>query len=406
MDVYSCRQIQAAFALFDTDKSGTLTPSELKAILTRPLASSLPLLTDAEIDELVKQHDSNGDGVLSIDEFAVAWSSLAQVMPGGAIDTDDDVLARHEVSDPDYTTLYRAIDLSLRTYTFTVECDGFDDIKSLQFDTTRPQPAELRSRIAAELETERERTKSELVTGPLKIGELTLRREKHFNSRYCYYSAVKQYEYVPLVDPVQLDSLLTRSFNLDWPDLGTLDLNSSQYKSAANILERIEGIRVKVRSGKHPIAQARTTVADSKPVAIFSNWKPIVLTTTLKIDDAEERRKVEEAAANKQMLSSLHPRERDQFPPHLRERGIVLAERGVGGTATGGGMSWETHLAVYNPADGLVTIVSFNGSDSAGVRLALQGPMTPAKVPRRTPGREALDFKDGISDAGRSILKW
>ena len=46
-------ELEAAFALFDADQSGTLTPSELKAILTRPIPGGSPHLTEAEVDELL-----------------------------------------------------------------------------------------------------------------------------------------------------------------------------------------------------------------------------------------------------------------------------------------------------------------------------------------------------------------
>ena len=71
-------QIEAAFAVFDTDGDGTLSPAELKAILTRSGPSRPSLLTEAEVDELVERFDTNGDGVLSVEEFARAFSSLTQ----------------------------------------------------------------------------------------------------------------------------------------------------------------------------------------------------------------------------------------------------------------------------------------------------------------------------------------
>ena len=66
-------QIEAAFAVFDTDGDGTLSPAELKAILTRSDPGRPSLLTEAEVDELVERFDTNGDGVLSVEEFARAW---------------------------------------------------------------------------------------------------------------------------------------------------------------------------------------------------------------------------------------------------------------------------------------------------------------------------------------------
>ena len=69
-------RIARAFAVFDADGSGTLTPDELKAILTRPVARRPPKFTAGAVDALVARYDANGDGVLSIDEFASAWAAL------------------------------------------------------------------------------------------------------------------------------------------------------------------------------------------------------------------------------------------------------------------------------------------------------------------------------------------
>ena len=71
-------QLKAAFAVFDTDGSGTLTPDELKAILTRPAYGRPPRFSSEQVDAIVKQFDTNGDGVLSFDEFVKAWSSMSE----------------------------------------------------------------------------------------------------------------------------------------------------------------------------------------------------------------------------------------------------------------------------------------------------------------------------------------
>ena len=78
-------EIRAAFRLFDKDGSGTLSPDELKAILTRDLHHVAPVrsswmgaapFNEAQIDAFVKEHDTNGDGALSMDEFSRAWATL------------------------------------------------------------------------------------------------------------------------------------------------------------------------------------------------------------------------------------------------------------------------------------------------------------------------------------------
>mmetsp|Transcript_12639 Transcript_12639/g.28814 ORF Transcript_12639/g.28814 Transcript_12639/m.28814 type:complete len:285 (-) Transcript_12639:246-1100(-) len=64
--------LKASFALFDADGNGFLSPDELKAILTRGPSP----LTDAQVDALIKRFDANHDGMLSIEEFARAFSSM------------------------------------------------------------------------------------------------------------------------------------------------------------------------------------------------------------------------------------------------------------------------------------------------------------------------------------------
>ena len=57
--------MRAAFALFDTDRSGALSRRELRAAL-----SKLGLEVDrAESAEVLKKYDTNGDGTLDIREF-------------------------------------------------------------------------------------------------------------------------------------------------------------------------------------------------------------------------------------------------------------------------------------------------------------------------------------------------
>ena len=69
-------QLKAAFAVFDTDGSGTLSADELKAILSRSVRGGAPLFTAEQVDGLIKEFDTNGDGVLSLDEFVKAWAGL------------------------------------------------------------------------------------------------------------------------------------------------------------------------------------------------------------------------------------------------------------------------------------------------------------------------------------------
>lgn len=57
-------KLTAAFKLFDTDGNGTISPSELKNVL-----SSSGKITDETIEEILKQADENNDGEIEFDEF-------------------------------------------------------------------------------------------------------------------------------------------------------------------------------------------------------------------------------------------------------------------------------------------------------------------------------------------------
>jgi Ca2+-binding EF-hand superfamily protein len=51
-------EIRGAFRLFDTDSSGTITPEELMAILTRPNTGNSLSLADAK--EIIASFDTDG----------------------------------------------------------------------------------------------------------------------------------------------------------------------------------------------------------------------------------------------------------------------------------------------------------------------------------------------------------
>ena len=69
-------QIRNAFKVFDTDGNGTLSPAELKRILTRPVYGQPSKMSEADVDALIERYDANGDGELSVDEFSNAWGGL------------------------------------------------------------------------------------------------------------------------------------------------------------------------------------------------------------------------------------------------------------------------------------------------------------------------------------------
>ena len=69
--------LEQAFKVFDKDGSGSLDASELKAILTQPVGGKPARLKPEEVDALIAKYDANGDGVLSVEEFASAWAALS-----------------------------------------------------------------------------------------------------------------------------------------------------------------------------------------------------------------------------------------------------------------------------------------------------------------------------------------
>ena len=52
-------RLRAAFALFDTDKSGFLDADELRAVLTRP-GSTNPEMSKEVAEEIISEFDTNG----------------------------------------------------------------------------------------------------------------------------------------------------------------------------------------------------------------------------------------------------------------------------------------------------------------------------------------------------------
>ena len=70
MDEVSLRR---AFALFDTDGSGTLDAQELEAILTRG-----GFWTTKEVQEFLEEFDADRSNSFNLDEFVHAWTSAAK----------------------------------------------------------------------------------------------------------------------------------------------------------------------------------------------------------------------------------------------------------------------------------------------------------------------------------------
>ena len=57
-------RLKQAFAMFDKDNSGALSPDEIKEVLCFNSE-----VTPEEVDDIVKQFDQNGDGEIQFDEF-------------------------------------------------------------------------------------------------------------------------------------------------------------------------------------------------------------------------------------------------------------------------------------------------------------------------------------------------
>ena len=70
-EVDKLQRYRDAFNIFDKDGSGALSVSEIKAVLTRP-GGGAPI-SDAEAEALIADFDTNGDGELQFEEFAVMW---------------------------------------------------------------------------------------------------------------------------------------------------------------------------------------------------------------------------------------------------------------------------------------------------------------------------------------------
>ena len=67
-------EIARAFALFDRDGDGFLTPAELKAILCRPVVDGTALLRAEQVEQIMTKSDANTEGKLSVEELTKAWS--------------------------------------------------------------------------------------------------------------------------------------------------------------------------------------------------------------------------------------------------------------------------------------------------------------------------------------------
>jgi hypothetical protein len=71
-ELLNARQLKRLFNVFDVDSSGSLSRSEVEAILTRKGGSAKGLAPE-DVTALMELYDADGDGQLSINEFCKAW---------------------------------------------------------------------------------------------------------------------------------------------------------------------------------------------------------------------------------------------------------------------------------------------------------------------------------------------
>lgn len=66
------KQISDAFKVFDKDKSGTITADEIRAVLRKCGEE----VDEAEVEDILRRVDVDGDGKISIEEFAAVMCDL------------------------------------------------------------------------------------------------------------------------------------------------------------------------------------------------------------------------------------------------------------------------------------------------------------------------------------------
>lgn len=104
-------EFKQVFALFDKDGSGTISAKEIGNVL-RALGQNL---TEAELVDLVRERDKDGNGELDLEEFIRLWGKMLK-----EDETEEDLLEAFNVYDKDGDGLISLEDLKHALL-------GFDD---------------------------------------------------------------------------------------------------------------------------------------------------------------------------------------------------------------------------------------------------------------------------------------
>uniref|UniRef100_A0A2K6L532 EF-hand calcium-binding domain-containing protein 11 n=3 Tax=Colobinae TaxID=9569 RepID=A0A2K6L532_RHIBE len=72
-------EFKEAFSLFDKDGDGTITTKELGAVMTslgqNPTEAELQDMINEEVDETIREADTDGDGQVNYEEFVQMMSA-------------------------------------------------------------------------------------------------------------------------------------------------------------------------------------------------------------------------------------------------------------------------------------------------------------------------------------------
>ena len=69
IDPDSEEDMRAAFEMIDDDKSGFISRAELRKFLDNITQGTLEKLTEAEVDEIMRAGDTDGDQKINFEEF-------------------------------------------------------------------------------------------------------------------------------------------------------------------------------------------------------------------------------------------------------------------------------------------------------------------------------------------------